>query len=95
MHPFHDDHIRFQYEADLFSKGICTSPFFKAIEDNLPPVFSRQEASKVLGGLISPKTFANLDCSGKGPSVKIRTGSRVGYERASFMAWLRKHLKSL
>jgi hypothetical protein len=59
----------------------------------LPPVFTRQTASHVMGGLISAKTFSNLDALGQGPPVKAKIGPKVAYERESFMRWLRQRLR--
>lgn len=59
-----------------------------SLKDTLPPVFSREEAAKHLGGLICAKTLSNLDALGKGPSVKLRVGKKVAYERDSFLKWL-------
>lgn len=81
------------YTHSLFNQGIGTHSFFKTIEETLPPIFTRQTASKVLGGLISSKTLSNLDSKGKGPRKKIKIGSKVGYERADFMQWLKQRMQ--
>ncbi len=78
---------------NLFSKGIDSVSFYNAIELSLPAVFTRKKASEAIGGLIAPKTFANLDAKGQGP-CKIYIGSKVGYEKESFMQWLKQHIKS-
>lgn len=57
------------------------------LSNSLPPIFTRQTAAKLLGGLISTGTLANLDCDGKGPPVKIRLGRKVAYERDTFIDW--------
>lgn len=77
------------YCSQSFDKGVGSEKFFNAIEKELPPVFSRETASKVIGGLISAKTMANEDCLGTGPSEKVRLGTKVGYTRESFMHWLK------
>lgn len=81
------------YQEKLVAKGIGSASFYRAIEESLPAVFTRQTASKAIGGLISPKTLSNLDALGIGPPVKIKFGTKVGYEKASFMAWLKKKFK--
>ncbi len=83
----------FGYAAHLFGKPPESKAFYKTIEDSLPPIFTRQTASMAIGGLISPKTFANLDSKGQGPPVKRRLGTKVAYERESFVTWLRGRLK--
>ena len=87
-------HQEFQHSNNLFNMGIGSRQFFNAIENELPPVFSRQTASQAVGGLISPKTLSNLDALNQGPPVKVQLGSRVGYERESFIEWLKTRIRS-
>lgn len=63
------------------------------IRQSLPPCFTRQYASKALGGLVSSKTLANLDSSNAGPPRKVKLGRRIGYERDSFIQWLESRLR--
>ncbi len=83
----------FGYAEHLFSKPPESTAFYRTIENSLPPIFTRQTASMAIGGLISPKTFANLDSKGQGPPVKKKLGTKVAYERDSFVTWLRGRLK--
>ena len=82
------------HTTDLFNKGIGSNQFFKALENELPPVFTRKTASQAIGGLMSPKTMANLDALGQGPAVRVKLGSRTGYEKEEFLNWLRGRLRS-
>lgn len=68
---------------------VTTDPFWVALERALPPVFSRQEAAKLLGGLITAPGLANLDSKGEGPTIRVRIGKYTGYEKISFIGWLR------
>jgi hypothetical protein len=70
---------------------INTHVFFDQLEKNLPPVFSREEASRLLGRIISVGHFRNLDCQNRGPTVKVRLGKKICYERDSFIRWLRSY----
>lgn len=63
-----------------------------SLKATLPPVFSREEAARQLGGLICAKTLSNLDALGKGPSVKLRVGKKVAYERDNFLKWLNSQI---
>ncbi|WP_034627354.1 hypothetical protein [Desulfocurvibacter africanus] len=54
----------------------------------LPPLFSRKEASKSLGGLLSAKTLANLDSKGIGPKGRIQIAGKVAYTREAFIDWV-------
>jgi len=61
---------------------------YTELERTLPPVISRTEVPRLLGGLISVGRLANLDCLGKGPR-RITLGRKIGYTRADFIAWMR------
>lgn len=94
MHQKHWHHD-FEYSDRLINTGIGSEEFFKAIEVTLPPVVSRAELARLTGGLISTKTLSNEDALQKGPRERVRAGSKVGYSKASAMAYLRKKLKLL
>lgn len=64
----------------------------KKLKNTLPAVFSRQEAAKQLGNLISAKTFSNLDAKRQGPP-KFQVGGKVAYEKDSFLNWLKKRME--
>ncbi len=80
-------------ENPLLTNSVGSRGFFTAIEQALPPVFSRKKAEKVLGGLISAKTLSNLDALRTGPH-RIWLGSKIGYKREEFMLWLTGRIKS-
>lgn len=65
--------------------------FFTRLESSLPPVFTREEAARHMGGLLSAKTLNNIDYRGEGPEVRVRVGKKVGYERETFVQWLRQY----
>ena len=83
---------RFEYGEYLFRRDEGAEAFFKAIEQALPPVFSREYAARAIGGLVSAKTMSNADSLGQGPAVKVRVGQKVGYTREAFIAWLRNRI---
>lgn len=64
------------------------NPVITSLRDSLPAVFTREEAAKNLGCLLSAKTLANYDAQGLGPWVKQRIGKKVVYDRKTFLAWL-------
>jgi len=51
------------------------------------PVISRKAGAKIIGGLISEKTLANLDSLGEGPEERVRLGRKSGYVSLSFAKW--------
>lgn len=59
----------------------------------LPPIFTRTEISKLTGGVISPRTLANLDSAGRGPTNILKFKRKVAYEKDAFLAWFAHHLK--
>lgn len=62
---------------------------YSELEKIMPPVFSRVEAARMLGGMISVGRLSNLDSQGQGPQGRIFVGKKCGYERSSFISWLR------
>ena len=54
---------------------------------------TRAETSHATGGIISAKMLSSNDALYIGPCGKIRIGSKVGYARESFIAYLRSKLK--
>ena len=63
----------------------------ESLRQALPPVFSRKETEKALGGILKASTLANLDSQGKGPPRKYLSNTVV-YERGSFLVWLADRL---
>ena len=65
---------------------------FQELERTLPPVFSHQVASDMLGGLISAKTLSNLDALGGGPRGKVKFVQKTRYKRDMFISWLKSRM---
>lgn len=62
---------------------------FQSMADRWQSAFvARTEVEHFTGGIISEKYLANLDCAGKGPAGRIRTGRKISYPVASFIEWL-------
>lgn len=55
MHPCHHNHAQFRYENTLFNQNIGSEPFFKAVEQALPAVFTREVASQAIGASFHPR----------------------------------------
>lgn len=62
--------------------------FLDGLRTLLPPIFTRETASKMIGGIFTPRTLSNFDAAGRGPRKKIRVGKRVAYEKEDFLKWL-------
>ncbi|MGE4297917.1 MAG: hypothetical protein AB7E47_07800 [Desulfovibrionaceae bacterium] len=67
--------------------------FISEIRLALPPVFARDAVGRLTGGLISPRTLANLDSLGKGPRQRVRVGRKVAYSREAFISWLESRME--
>ena len=61
---------------------------------NLPPMISRDHVEKLLGGVISSKTLANLDSLGEGPK-RMRVGRKVAYLTEDLLDWLELRTRGL
>lgn len=63
--------------------------FLDDLQKLLPPLFTRETASKMTGGIFTPKTLSNFDAAGNGPRRKIRVGKKIVYAKDDFIEWLR------
>ena len=63
-------------------------PNLARLADSWPSAYvARQEIKKFSGGIITPKTLANLDCKGVGPEGRFRVGRKVVYHVDLFIKW--------
>lgn len=65
------------------------------LQSDLPPVLARKDISRLTGGLISPRSLANLDCAGLGPKGRVKIGRLTAYERDSFVSWLSERMQDI
>jgi len=57
--------------------------------ENWPsPYVARSEVRKFSGGILHPRTMANLDALNKGPKGRIRMGRKVFYLTTSLVTWM-------
>lgn len=68
-----------------------SNPILIELAKELPPLIARTEVGRLTGGLISPRTMANLDSKRLGPR-RLRLGRRVAYTRAAFIEFLADRL---
>lgn len=62
------------------------------LREELPTVFARKEIDRLLPGLISSKSLANLSSQGNGPP-SYHHGRTVIYDRDVFLDWLSKRVR--
>ena len=61
--------------------------------DNWPsPIVARSQVGAFSGGLLHPRSLANLDSLGKGPG-KIMVGNRACYSTRKLVAWMKERQK--
>jgi len=51
-------------------------------------IVSRSEVSRFSGGLINPRSLANMDSLGLGPANRFRCGRKICYPVSDLIAWL-------
>lgn len=49
---------------------------------------AREKIAEFTGGILTPKTLANLDATGEGPKGRITVGRKVAYPVDLLIAWL-------
>lgn len=54
---------------------------------------AREKVGEFSGGIISPKTIANLDATGEGPKGRITVGRKVAYPVDLLIAWMESRAK--
>ena len=65
------------------------SDVFQKMVDEWPSaIIARTEVGRYSGGLLNPKTMANLDSLGQGPE-KVVVGRKVAYATKAMAEWLR------
>ncbi len=82
--------IKVQY---MNNKVLKTDVFSEMAARWPSSVVARAEAKQFTGGGISPKTLANADSKGNGPTGRFFIGRRVCYPVASLVEWLRQNAK--
>lgn len=63
------------------------------LRETMPPAFVRKEIPRLLGGILTVGTIANLDAAKQGPP-KLRLKRHVVYEKDSFLEWFKKYLNN-
>ena len=65
------------------------TPSLSQLADKWPsPFVARHELDKFSGGILNPRTMANLDSQGEGPAGRIRIGRKIVYPVQSLVEWL-------
>lgn len=67
--------------------------FLEELKLKLPPIFTRETASQMMGGIFSPRTLSNFDAAGTGPPNKRHIGKKVVYSKDDFLRWLQGMIK--
>lgn len=54
---------------------------------------AREKIAEFTGGILTPKTLANLDATGEGPKGRITVGRKVAYPVDLLIDWLETRSK--
>lgn len=65
----------------------------KLIDSWPSPIVARSQVGVFSGGLLHPRTMANLDAQHQGPG-KITIGRHVAYDRDALAAWLQSRMQA-
>jgi hypothetical protein len=49
---------------------------------------ARSQVAQFSGGILNPKSMANLDSLGRGPARRIRIGRTVAYDVDDLITWM-------
>jgi hypothetical protein len=63
----------------------------KKLKESMPPVFTRKELPKLLGGILTVGHMSNIDAAKLGPP-RMRLKRHVIYEKDSFLEWFKNYL---
>lgn len=68
---------------------------FSEMAKRWPSIYvARDEVAAFTGGIIHPRTLANLDYKKKGPPERIRIGRKIAYPVVTFIEWLESREQS-
>lgn len=71
-----------------------TKPDLSILATRWPsPFVAREKVSEFTGGIITPKSLANLDALQLGPKGRITCGRKVAYPVAELITWLESRTK--
>lgn len=65
--------------------------FRQLLLNKLPPVIARKDVERQTGGVVTMKTLANADSSGKGPLGAYVVGRSVVYPTEALVRWIIEH----
>lgn len=64
---------------------------FDQMADKWPSlIVARTEVARFSGGLLHPRTLANLDASGEGPKTRIKKGRKVAYPVSALIEFMKE-----
>ena len=73
-----------------------TPPDLSALIKSWPsPFVERQHVNQFSGGILHPRTLANLDAKGEGPAKRIRIGQKVAYPVTELVRWMEERSVAL
>lgn len=70
------------------------SEFINQLSTELPTCFTRKKICSHLGGLLAPRTLANLDSKGIGCKERKLIGGKIVYPKVEFLKWLEGRMQN-
>lgn len=71
-----------------------TDELIRELDQRLPAVFTRKFICRELGGILTSRTLANLDCRGDGPENRFLQGRVTFYKKSDFLRWFAERIKT-
>ena len=65
----------------------------KMVENWPSEIVARTSIKAFSGGLLNPRTMANLDSLGQGPDGVVKCGRKSGYIVRELVSWMRKRMQ--
>lgn len=59
------------------------------LEESLPPFFPRKKVHVLTFGIVNPRTLANRDSKGTGPTGRFKVSRETWYSAPEFLEWLK------
>ncbi len=69
---------------------ISIEQIFENLSRTAPEILTRQKIYELTGGLISPKTLANMDSEGTGIRPRMKIGGKVAYPKGPTIEFLKQ-----
>lgn len=73
-----------------------TQANLSALKESWPsPYVTREKITEFSGGILHPRSIANLDSLGLGPKGRIRVGRKIAYPIDELIQWMEERSEAI